>query len=223
MSNKRTLKQEAMRYLGYGNTVPGTEIVRFIEECLGELQTLSDRKKSVFRCCPLAIQKHEIQLGTMKIVSKDLALNLKGCREAAVFAATLGADTDRLIRRYECINMAKAVVMQACAAAVLEDYCDQVQEVIAEKTECGYLRPRFSPGYGDFSVLVQKNLLEFLDASKQIGLMMTEASMLTPMKSVTAIIGIGDTDANAVVNRCRLCAKRDCSYRRNDRRGEEIC
>ncbi len=54
--------------------------------------------------------------------------------------------------------MSKAVILQACAATVIEAYCDEQQDFIKE--EAGkqglYLRPRFSPGYGDFPLTYQK-------------------------------------------------------------------
>lgn len=218
MSSRRTVYQEAIRYLGYGNTKPDEETIYLIHECLKELQTIAERKRAVFRVFPVFVRQQEIQLGELRIISRDLAVNLKGCREAAVFAATLGAEVDRRIHRYEYTNMARAVVLQACAAAVLEEYCDQIQEEIGKKAGSRYLRPRFSPGYGDFSIFIQKNLLEVLDAPKQIGLMTTEASMLTPIKSVTAVIGIADTCASAVERGCSMCGKQDCSYRIDDRR-----
>ena len=54
-----------------------------------------------------------------------------------------------------------------------------------------------------------------MDASKKIGLSMTEGYMLTPTKSVTAVIGIGDAMMNCNLNRCEKCDKADCTYRRS--------
>ena len=52
-----------------------------------------------------------------------------------LFGATLGAETDRLLNRTSLTDMAKAVVMQACAAAFLEEYCDECQMKIGEELE----------------------------------------------------------------------------------------
>ena len=78
-----------------------------------------------------------------------------------------------------------------------------------------YLRPRFSPGYGDFSILYQKDVLRMLDAPKKIGLTMTDGYMLTPTKSVTAIIGISNTKEPCHRKGCEECDKSDCVYRRS--------
>lgn len=78
------------------------------------------------------------------------------------------------------------------------------------------MRPRFSPGYGDFSILHQREFLGLLEAGKRIGLSMTESSMLTPTKSVTAVIGLGEEPLRCPRSGCGACAKRDCAYRRED-------
>ena len=69
-----------------------------------------------------------LRVGTMEIQSKSLLRNLKGCGQVVLFGATLGAGADRLIRRVSLTDMARAVVLQACAAAELEEYCDEQQK-----------------------------------------------------------------------------------------------
>lgn len=162
-------------------------------------------------------QAGRIRIGKMQIVSRSLTRNLRGCGEAVVFGATLGSSVDMLMRRYSLTDMTKAVVLQACAAAFLEEYCDQIQEEIAAKLAGNgkYLRPRFSPGYGDFDIHHQEEILRMLDSAKKIGLTMTDSYMLTPTKSVTALIGISTTKENCHIKGCESCGKQDCPYRRN--------
>ena len=47
---------------------------------------------------------------------------------------------------------------------------------------------RYSPGYGDWDLPVQREVLELVEA-KSIGLSLTETFILQPRKSVTAVIG----------------------------------
>ncbi len=54
-----------------------------------------------------------------------------------------------------------------------------------------------------------------LDCAKKIGLTMTESSMLTPTKSVTAVIGLGREEVHCHEEGCESCSKKDCIYRRN--------
>jgi hypothetical protein len=81
------------------------------------------------------------------------------------------------------VDSAEGLCLQACAAAKIEEYCDSVEKELPAH------RPRFSPGYGDFDITHQTDILRILDAQK-IGLTETKTHMLTPLKSVTAVIGI---------------------------------
>ena len=109
-----------------------------------------------------------------------------------------------------------AVVLQACAAAELEEYCDEQQKKISTELEKSglYLRPRFSPGYGDFPIEFQEPIMRMLDCAKKIGLTMTDSYMMSPTKSVTAIIGISTEKERCPISGCEACGKKDCAYRR---------
>ena len=209
--------KEAVRYLGYGKNAVDDKTLQEIQDSFRELERLAD-KKSIYRIFELSLKdENELKIGNVEIYSGNLRTNLKDCKQVVLFAATLGAEVDRLIRKMQVVDMAKAVVMQACAATLLEEYCDELQQKIAEhmQEQGKYIRPRFSPGYGDFSIQHQKAVLAMLEASKRIGVTMTDSYMLTPTKSVTAVIGIGDAEMNCNLNSCEECDKTDCTYRRS--------
>ena len=151
----------------------------------------------------------------MDIPSAHLARHLKDCGAAYLFAATLGAETDRLLRRAAVTDMSRAVILQACAASLLEAYCDACCDGLSREAapEGLFLRPRFSPGYGDFPIAFQRPLLEALEAPKRIGLTATAALMLTPTKSVTAIVGLSPSPWCPPAG-CAACGKADCAFRR---------
>jgi hypothetical protein len=208
--------REAVRYLGYGHHAIDELTLELIQDSFRELDQFSSRR-FIYRIFEISIDKpNRIYLDNILIESKSLSKNLDGCSKAAVFAATLGVEVDRMLKRYAVSNVAKAVVMQACAAAKLEEYCDEiVEEIRGTLQEEIYLRPRFSPGYGDLSLEYQKVVLGLLDTPKKIGLTMTEASMLVPTKSVTAILGISNIDTKCHKEGCEICNKLDCAFRRS--------
>ena len=120
--------------------------------------------------------------------------------------------------------MARAVVMQAAAAALIEEVCDRnFESWRKEYEEKGlYLRPRFSPGYGDFPLSVQKDLLGGLEAGKRLGITLTEGGLMMPSKSVTAVIGISPVKGFCRTEGCEACEKKkDCPYRRSLGQGRE--
>ncbi|MEG2839503.1 MAG: vitamin B12 dependent-methionine synthase activation domain-containing protein [Lachnospiraceae bacterium] len=216
--NERT--KEAIRYLGYGSHTVDDKTLSLILNSFEELELIVNAK-IVYRIFKLSMEEPDkLQIGSLQVVSKDLARNLKGCKKVALFGATLGIEVDRLMRRYGVSDTSKMVVLQACATAMLEEFCDEQEEKIKDSlTEICDLSVRFSPGYGDFPIQLQKEILQILDATKQIGLSMTDSYMLTPVKSVTAVIGIRPQHEMKIESldddkSCVRCTKADCEYKR---------
>lgn len=208
--------KEAIRYLGYGKNAVDNRTYQQILTSFSELQRTADLRFVCRLFDFTQISDSKIRLGTVELESKHLAKNLRGCEKVYVFGATLGIDVDRMLRRKSVSDMAEAVILQACAAALLEEYCDEIQQKLAKEQEKKgmYLRPRFSPGYGDFSLNYQVELTRMLDCAKTIGLTVTESMMMSPTKSVTALIGISREKIKCHRHGCEACEKTDCNFRR---------
>lgn len=209
-------EKEAVRYLGYGKHAVDEKTGVLVRDSFEELDRIV-KGRIVYRIFELEIPDDgKVKIGELKIASRNLAKNMKGCERAVMLGATLGIEVDMLMKKYSLTEMTKAVVLQACAAAMLEEFLDNWQgeyEKEAEK-EGYYLRPRFSPGYGDFDISHQEDILRMLDSAKKIGLTMTDGYMLTPTKSVTAVIGMSKDSTPCHRKGCEECGKADCLYRR---------
>jgi len=209
-------RKEIFRYLGYGAHEADGETKKLSEECLEELFKAADFRM-IMREFPLIIkEENRIDGGCFVTGSRNLLKNLGGCSRVLVMAATLGTGVDRLLSRYGKLFVAKAVVMQAAAAAMIEAYCnDLCAGWQREYEERGlYLRPRYSPGYGDFPLSCQKSILDGLEAGKRIGIVLTDGGLMLPSKSVTAVIGVSPVKGFCHVEGCEACQKTDCAYRR---------
>ena len=210
------LEREAARYLGYKGNHPDDAVQRMIDDCLAEVKAAAV-PKSVSERFPLTFTgEGTFQVASLHLKSRSLQRNLAGCPEVYLFAATLGIAVDTLIKRAVLMDSARGLVMQAAAAAVIEAYCDEVNEHLrAEAAAEGlYLRPRFSPGYGDLSLDCQRDFLYILKAQKNIGLTVTDSGLMVPVKSVTAINGISPEPVSCHLQGCEICSKKDCAYRR---------
>lgn len=180
-------EREILRYSGCGE--PNEEICSLIRSCIAEVRAALDYK--VCYCeLPLAIAGDSCDFGCMQIISHDLAKNLCGCERVILFAATVGVGIDRLIAKYSAISPSRAVIMQAIGAERIEALCD----VFCDDIECEYAahtKPRYSPGYGDVALDTQRNIFTLLHPEKHIGVTLNDSLLMSPSKSVTAIIGLG--------------------------------
>ena len=210
-------KKEILRYAGCkGETDEVLE--NLLNECLNEVLP-----KLSYKVCyielPLAIAGVTCDFGCMKFESKDLVKNLQACEKAILFAATIGVEIDRFIMKYGAVSPAKAMMFQAIGAERIESLCDvfceEIQrELCAENAMPRSLRPRFSPGYGDLPLEIQKDIFQVLGCSKNIGLSLNESLLMSPSKSVTAFVGISEVAAgDESLHDCVNCNKTDCAYR----------
>lgn len=209
--------REIYRYLGYRNGArPEGEALRLIERAEAGVREAAE-PRCVCRRLGLSFPaENTLDIGGILIKSAALRRNLDGCAGVYLFAATLGAGVDRLISGLTALGrVSEAAAAQAAAAALIEDCCDEENERLrAEAAERGLkLRPRFSPGYGDFSIEQQRDIARELDTPRRIGLTVTDSCMLAPMKSVTAVIGIAETEGSTARG-CEDCDKQNCGFRR---------
>lgn len=211
----RADRKETLRYLGYRGQEIEEQTERMIEETAQELER-SSMPKSIYREYACEVTEDRVKLGELEIESRNLATNLKGCERAVLLAATIGRAADFMIKKYSVSNMAKATVVQAAGAACIESYVDEVEDIIRkDAAKRGlYLRPRFSPGYGDFALECQRDIFDMLECSKRIGVTLTEGNLMMPTKSVTAVIGLTTKERESCqMEKCSLCARTDCEFR----------
>lgn len=209
-------RSEVLRYLGYRGTQPDESVEQAITRCMADIQT-DAQPKSVWGAFPLIhFASDRLDIGGLAVHSADLSRSLKGCSGVYLMAATLGVAVDRRIARASAVRMSDAVIYQAVAATLIEAYCDEVNDTIRREAEekVLYCRPRFSPGYGDFSIEHQRDFIRLLDTPRKIGLTVTESCLLAPIKSVTAVIGLANTPKPCHHKGCEECGKTDCAFRR---------
>lgn len=183
-------KKEILRYMGAKEV--SDELLTLLDSCIAEAHNCFS-----YRVCFREFAVHPDENGTdlsfARVESVALRKNLTGCDRSVLFASTVGLEIDRLIAKYSRLYPVKALCMQAFGAERIEALCDAFNDEmnVHFQAEGCFLRPRFSPGYGDLPLALQKDIFRVLDCPRKIGLSLNESLLMSPSKSVTAIIGIG--------------------------------
>ena len=147
----------------------------------------------------------------------DIARHLRGCDAMVLMAVTLGSGADTLMRRLELTDIALAAVVDAMASAVMEELCNALEAEIRTSVQAQghYLTGRFSPGYGDCPLTLQQPFAIALDTVRGLGMAVTPENLLTPRKSVTAILGVANHPVTGARAGCGHCLLREkCEYRK---------
>ena len=198
-------REETLRYLGNTSVSMNETMDALLNSCEAE----------ILRAANVKYLYKKIPLNNNLLAGNDIKNHLRGCDEAVVLCATLGAGVDRLIRTAQVVDMARAVVLDAMASAAVEQVCSGIDELIAAGNPEKFTTWRFSPGYGDYPVELQKTVLSILDAPRKIGLCTNDSSLLTPMKSVTAIVGLSVSPVESKRRGCTSCnLRKTCKFRK---------
>ena len=156
---------------------------------------------------------------TFRIQGKVIGKHLAGCEQVILLAATIGEEIEQEVtKRFQEGAYASSVLLDAAATTAVEQVADALEKAIEpELSRKGYaMRWRFSPGYGDWPLEHQPELIR-LSHAEEIGISLSESMMLMPRKSITAIIGLAKNTKNAPASKqhdCSSCNKLDCSSRR---------
>ena len=176
-------KKEVLRYAKSGCD---ESALLLCDDCIAESEDIFTYSVCYSKF-DISIVGDTLDLGFCKVKSHSLAICLGGCSEIVLFGATVGVGIDRLIKKYSLISPSRAVMLQALGSERVEALCDVFCDELSKDYD---IRPRFSPGYGDLSLEIQRDIFETLDLTRRIGINLNDNLFMTPTKSVTAIVGI---------------------------------
>lgn len=211
--------KEVQRYMGYHGIVDiAPEMQEKINKAIEHLGTQS-HPRIISKEYRITVAEKTVTLHAenedVTFESEGLVRNLTGCCGAVLLAATIGPACDMLVRRASITSAADSAVYQAAGAAAIEAFLDDYNDKLKASYEARglFLRPRFSPGYGDLKLEHQKDWFRLLDITKQIGIELTDSLLMVPTKSVTAIIGIGIDKSKTGCIGCKGCNRHDtCEF-----------
>ncbi len=95
----------------------------------------------------------------------------------------LEQESAKLMRENEIL---RALILDALGSEAVEEVANQANIIVAEEGKRMNLRPskRFSPGFGEWNIKEQSFIFQVLPAD-QIGVMINEAFMMIPRKSIS--------------------------------------
>lgn len=209
-------EKEVYRYLGYKGATPDEQTLNDIEFARNILEK-EVKFKAVYKVFDIKKEEDVKVLGTnLVLLGKDIKSLLLECERCVLMAVTLGQGVDNLLRKLQVTNLNQAIVTDFCASSMIEELCNQFEKQIRDKfDETIFFTDRFSAGYGDLPLNIQRNFCDVLDAQKKAGLSVSNSGILIPRKSITAIIGLANTPQRMKIKGCGFCSfVKDCEYRK---------
>ena len=190
---------------------------------------MDEAEGMLFEAARPAFTYRVIGAGGLQVRGVSLTRHLEGCDRLVLMAVTLGPEVDELISETQGSKIALSVVID-CGASVMAEMATNLAEeqiraelasddAMAADGEPVFMTSRFSPGYGDSPLEMQLQVLELLDAQRQLGITLSKGFMMSPSKSVTAIMGLADHPVTGRLATCEECVLKDkCPLRKEGKR-----
>ena len=178
-------KREIMRY---AKSLGDEENASIINECIDKSGGVLNYNIAF---CELnfTINGGVCDFGAFSVSSHSLSKNLSEAKRVFLFVASVGHGIDRLINKYSRTSPHKALFYNAIGTERVEALADSFVKWLEDKTSLKAM-PRFSAGYGDLPLSIQKDIFEFLKPEKQAGVFLSDNFIMSPSKSVTAFLGL---------------------------------
>ena len=198
-------RAEALRYLGYRGQELTGDLAGRIDEAIARVEG-DLRPDGLFAVFPVrtaregaasrdaAVPRVGLEGASVVLEGSSIAEHLRGAREVALMAVTLGARSEQELRRLSALEPLDAVLYDAACSSLVEAAADALEDqVVSAALERGLVTNfRFSPGYGDLPLAAQPAIVRALRADVRLGLTVLPTNLLLPTKSVTAVIGLFD-------------------------------
>lgn len=156
----------------------------------------------------------------LMLEGNSIKKHLRDSCKIVFLSATVGEAIEEQVTKY--FHEGKysfSVLLDAAATTAVEQVADAMEKTIFNEAKRQGLSMtwRFSPGYGDWPIQQQPEVLK-LAQGNIIGVSLTESLMLMPRKSITAVIGLyhakgACSQSENKKHDCQNCSKTDCLAR----------
>jgi hypothetical protein len=187
---------DVIKRMGYptGQAVPNESVHQILDVEIQSARTLI-KPKGVYRVVRILSTnggKVIFEGLDFSIESVQVAKLLRKSERMVMFMTTLGSGLDDEIESLIASgHLTEGFVLDAIGSETADAAADQLhRRLLGQKArDLGYrVTPRFSPGYGDWPITVQPEMRKAC-GGEQIGIRVTESSLMLPRKSVSAVFG----------------------------------
>ncbi len=219
-------RAEVLRYLGYAGQELSPELDARVDDVVTHCLDVA-RPRGTVRVFEVAGRGEKdgapvvrLEGTALELRGRSISEHLDGAVAVGVLAVTAGAGVDAELRRLSFTDRIAQVVFDAAGSALVERAADAAEAgVVTAAADRGlFCGSRFSPGYGDLPLATQPVLLAALDAQRALGMTLSAELLMSPTKSVTAVVGLFEEPRAAERPSCAACPCAEfCVLRRSGR------
>ena len=207
---------EIESYLGYKDSQPDNYVLSLIHRMKNEVIGICRPRFGYTITTGGFIDKKSFHCGSFIIHPGEIITrHLRRSEMMIVILASVGSETNQWITtKREGNDIMEAFIADALGSTIVEAIVSKGKSYLERKMfDIGLkISNSYSPGYCGWNVSEQQMLFSLFPLSF-CGITLTESSLMLPIKSVSALIGIGK-DIEKKPYGCAICRKKDCYKRK---------
>lgn len=212
-------RSRVARLLGYRHAVP-EHVAEALAIVCADLERAC-QPMAGFQVLPGTVTPDGCQCGGQAFATgPEIAQRLDGSERLALFVGTVGGGYEQLRQAYTRHDEPLLLyVLDVAGSEWAEQVANRVEREVRSQARAQGLScsNRYSPGYCGWRVDEQHRLFGLLPPAF-CGITLNGSAMMTPMKSVSGVIGMGRSLQRSAY-RCELCNLRETCRSRSGRRG----
>lgn len=212
-------RDDLYRELGYGQTIPQTEILQIVDS-VWETAQRSAKPRYLFEIIEgQRIDPTRIRIGSVEFLCGSIISgHLDGVERFVVFVTTAGAEYEAYLHGLkEEGDLVSEYIADALGSVIAEAAVTEIGRQVERLTQSTgeRLSYPYSPGYCGWHIRQQAQLFSLLP-EHPCGVRLTESSLMMPIKSVSGIYGLG-AGIQKQGYACEICGLATC-YKRNQKK-----
>lgn len=204
-------RNAVLKYLGYRQGGVPEDIEKMIDRATADILSL-EQPKGLWKSFPY--DSGHLCGSKLTLEGASILEAMGEAHDLILMVQTLGPGLDRAIRKASLTDMAYGVVLDACASARVEKLVDDLQREAQASFPDFYFTERYAPGYGDFPLEQNADMLSVLDAGRRAGISLSSGGLMVPSKSISGLVGVCDRPQARWPVPCESCrAFQNCAFR----------
>ena len=210
-------KAEIYLNLGYNGQKPDKQTLESIDQILAHAALIC-KPEALIQTFPCHLKGSHLVIGEVEMHTGRIIANyLTDTTEVAVFVATAGKSFDEYLKQIKASGdiytefLADAVGSEI-AEAMVREVSNKLEEIAVERGM--YITLSYSPGYCGWHVRQQPLLFSLLP-EQPCGVKLNESCLMSPVKSVSGIIGLSSKPDVQVPYSCDICGLETCFKRKS--------
>ena len=210
------VKNDIQELMGFEDETIPEPFPELIEQALNEAPSICNIKGGykVFSSIELNTEKQTIRIEEYEFSPSNIVITqFKNAKLFGLFICTAGSEISEYAKRLSSGgDPLLSYVFDVIGSLTVEKATDKIQKSLEEEyQQLGMsISDRFSPGYCEWNVSEQQRLFALMPQNF-CGVTLSESSLMSPIKSVSGIIAIGN-GLKQKGYQCNWCNEKNCIY-----------